>query len=433
MIKQLGFKKLLIFLVLSATVALVYQIPFLRYTFYEQMKAALCLTDTQMGDTQAALTLLNLIGYPIGGILASRFSTKKLICVTLAVYIPVTAMFLFTTNYIVLLIIFAIYGFFGVATLWSAYLSALRSLVDENKQSTIFGSSEATRGIIQTINAVIFLAIMSRASSPVIGYKTVMALGTGLFVIVLAAAVFILPSDKKEESEKSEKAATAGNDEKQYTFWDVIKNSGVWICIIIIMCAYAVWTVGNNYLTTYTVRVLNISESLASSVGIVRSYVIVFAAGFIGGWLLDKFNYKGKAFFFLFAATIISLIGALTTNEVLVICLVFTLVISFIANIMKSTYFSILGQAGISRGMTPLATGIISLIAFIPDFVTPTLCGRWLDAATEAGDVVAGFRKIFFLMIGFAVVGIAGSVVLIIRTKKLGLSKLEMEAEAEKA
>ena len=48
---------------------------------------------------------------------------------------------------------------------------------------------------------------------------------------------------------------------------------------------------GNGYLTTYTVQVLNISPSLASTLGIVRSYIIVFLAGFLGGWVLDRFTF----------------------------------------------------------------------------------------------------------------------------------------------
>lgn len=427
MLKQLGFKKLLAFIVISASVAVIYQIPFLRYTFYEQMKSALSLTDTQMGDTQAALTALNLVGYPIGGWLAARFSPKKLLSATLAIYAVVTAMFFVTTNYIVLLVIFAVYGFFGTATTWSAYLLALRTLVDEKHQSTIFGSSEATRGIIQTINAFIFLAIMARSATAVSGYMNVMLYGVILYIVLLILAVIFLPSSSADEY--AGKEDQGGN---RYTFWQVVKEPGVWICIIVIMCAYVVWTVGNNYLTTYTVRVLNMSETMASTVGIIRSYIVVFLAGFLGGWFLDKFSLKGKGFVIFFCVTIVCLIGAMTTDKILVICLLFTLAISFMANCMKSTYFSIMGQAGIPRSMTAMATGVISLIAFIPDFITPTLCGRWLDAATAAGDVTMGFKKIFIMMIGFAVVGVIGAI-LLARSGKKVLEAGEAQTDGKKA
>ena len=50
-----------------------------------------------------------------------------------------------TTDFTVLLIIHLLYGFFGIATLWSAYLKGIRNLGNEDNQSKMFGSSEALR------------------------------------------------------------------------------------------------------------------------------------------------------------------------------------------------------------------------------------------------------------------------------------------------
>ena len=177
--KNFGFRKLMIFIILSASVALAYQLPYMRYTFYDQMAAALQLTDTQMGLLATALTFTNTLCYPIGGFFAERFSMKKLICITLAAYATLTALFAFTTNFYILIGIHVLYGFFGIATLWSAYLSGLRTLADENNQSTIFGSSEATRGVLQTITAFAFLGIMNVAATPILGFKLVMLAGAG--------------------------------------------------------------------------------------------------------------------------------------------------------------------------------------------------------------------------------------------------------------
>ncbi|MEG1331987.1 MAG: MFS transporter, partial [Eubacterium sp.] len=183
------------------------------------------------------------------------------------------------------------------------------------------------------------------------------------------------------------------NNDEKYTIKEVLANPGVWITILVICCAYISWTVGNGYLTTYTVQVLNISPSLATTLGIVRSYIIVFLAGFIGGFILDKFTYKGKAFLIMFTSIIVIVLGVMLTSKVIPICIGLTLVIAFVANVMKSTYWSVMEQAGIPVKMTPLATGIISFIAFIPDFIVGPLCGSWLDTAKAAGNVADGFNK----------------------------------------
>ena len=193
------------------------------------------------------------------------------------------------------------------------------------------------------------------------------------------------------------------------------------------MCAYISWTLGNDYLTIYTVQVLNVSESLASTLGIVRSYIIVILAGFLGGWLLDKFTYKGKGFIVLFSAIAIAIAAVMFSSKVVPVCIGLTLLIAFLANVMKSTYWSVMGQAGIPTKMTALATGFISLIVFLPDMIVPTICGIWIDTAAAAGNIEAGFNKIFILLIAFSLIGIIAGYILMRRTKAM-----EARGEIEK-
>ena len=419
--KDFGFRKWMIFIILSASVAIAYQLPYLRYTFYDQMMAALQLNDVQMGVLASAVSIASTISYPIGGFLANRFSMRSLINLTLAAFVVLTVAFAFTTNYIFLIGIHVLYGFFGIATLWSAYLVGIRSLGDESVQSKLFGFSEATRGILQTLLGFAFLAIMGVAATPIIGFKTMLIVGAVVTGIFLVLGFIFLPKTEKEE--KSEIAP-----EDKVTILDVVKNPGVWITIIILICAYSCWSFGNGYLTTYTVRVGGLSESTASTLGMIRSYVIVFVAGFFGGWFLDRFTYKGKAFIGLFSLSAAGFVLIMFTAKALAISICLTLLLAFIANIMKATYWSVMGQAGIPAKMTALATGFISLIIFLPDAVLPTIIGTWLSNAEAAGNIAAGFDKIFIMLAVFAIVGIIGSLLLVKRTKsieKKGLAESE--------
>lgn len=409
----------MVFFILSATVALAYQIPYLRYTFYDQFAAAYQFSNTQIGLLASALTFTNTLCYPIGGFIADRFSTKTLICITLAAFAILTAIFALTTNFVVLIIVHILYGFFGIATLWSAYLNGIRNLADKDNQSKIFGSSEATRGIIQTIKGFAFLGILGIMASDAAGIKAVLLFGSGACVAFFILALIFLPKTEiKAVTEENAKEA-----EVKYSLMDVLKNPGVWVTIFVIMFAYISWTVGNGYLTTYTVQVLQISPATASALGIVRSYIIVLLAGFIGGFVLDKFTYKGKGFLVFFAAIIAAIAGVMLTSKVVPLCIALTLVIAFLANIMKSTYWSIMDQAGVPLGMTAIATGIISFIAFIPDFLVGPICGKWLDDAAAAGNIAEGFDKIFILLIVSSAIGIVSAVLLTQRTKKLAVHR----------
>lgn len=417
--KKFNFQTFMVFFILSATVALAYQIPYLRYTFYDQFAAAYQFSNTQIGLLASALTFTNTLCYPIGGFIADRFSTKTLICITLAAFAILTAIFALTTNFVVLIIVHILYGFFGIATLWSAYLNGIRNLADKDNQSKIFGSSEATRGIIQTIMGFAFLGILGIMASDAAGIKAVLLFGSGACVVFFILALIFLPKTEiKAVTEENAKEA-----EVKYSLMDVLKNPGVWVTIFVIMFAYISWTVGNGYLTTYTVQVLQISPATASALGIVRSYIIVLLAGFIGGFVLDKFTYKGKGFLVFFAAIIAAIAGVMLTSKVVPLCIALTLVIAFLANIMKSTYWSIMDQAGVPLGMTAIATGIISFIAFIPDFLVGPICGKWLDDAAAAGNIAEGFDKIFILLIVSSAIGIVSAVLLTQRTKKLALHR----------
>ncbi|MBQ2763711.1 MAG: MFS transporter [Firmicutes bacterium] len=410
--KNFGFRKLMIFIILSATVAIAYQLPYLRYTFYDQMIDVLSLNNTQLAFIGTAVSIMSVICYPIGGILANRYSTRNLIIITLAAFVGLTVWFAFTTNYIMLVVIHFLYGFFGIATLWSAYLNGIRNLGTPETQSTLFGSSEATRGIIQTIFGFVFLGIVGAIAAPAVGFKTMLLVGAAITAVFLVLAIIFLPKEEKNDVETVEA-------EEKFSLKDVLTNKGVWIVTLLLAGGYTTWSVGNGYLTTYTVQVLGISDSLASALGIVRSYIIVFLAGFIGGWLLDKFSYKGKGLFILFCIIIGCILGVMFTSAVMPICVAMTLVIAFFANVIKATYWSTMEQAGIPAKMTALATGIISFIGFMPDLIITMLCGILLDNATAAGNVAAGFTQIFMILIAFAVLGIVASIMLMKRTKAL--------------
>jgi len=415
---KFGFRKLMIFIILSATVAIAYQIPYLRYTFYDQMMEVLKLNNTQMGIMATAVSLTSTLCYPIGGFFASRFSIRSLICITLAAFVGLTVWYAFTTNYIMLLIIHVLYGFFGIATLWSAYLSGIRKLGTQDNQSTLFGSSEATRGIVQTVLGFAFLGVMGISLTPQIGFRWLLLVGAGVTAVFLFLALIYLPKGQSTDED------TSVQEQSEKCSWmDVLKNKGVWILTIMIMGAYTIWSMGNGYLTTYTVQVLNISPSLASTLGIVRSYIIVFLAGFLGGWVLDRFTFKGKAFLIMFSTVIIAYLGVMLTNKLIPICIGITLVLAFIANVMKSTYWSTMDQAGIPVYMTPLATGVISFIAFMPDFALPPIFGAILDKAAAAGNIASGFNMIFLIIIAFSVMGIVGSILLTRRTQKINSEK----------
>ena len=406
---KLSGKNVIVFIVLAASGALAYLMPYLRFNFYQQMMDGLMLNDAQIGLIGSAVNLVNTLCYPIGGALANRFKTKTLIVTTLASFVVLSLWYAFATGFVQLFIIHVLFAFFGIATLWSAYLSAVRGLADEKSQSKIFGWNEGTRGLIQFVVSLAIVALMGIAVNAAQGFTYVMIFAAVVCAIFLVLAIVFMDGGKKKGAEEAaaETASEAPADEKKYTIGDVLKNPGVWIVTFLIMFAYFFWTVGNSYLSQYTVDVLGLDAGTASTIGTVRTYLIVAIAGLLGGVLLDKFPYKGRSFIVLLAVNIVLVIAVMLTGSMLLLCVALTICISFISNIMKTTYWSTMGEAGIPAAMTPLATGVISFICFMPDWIYPAVFGGWLEAARPGGtEALAGvYTTIFIILIVFGILG----------------------------
>lgn len=406
----------LVLLILSLIAGLMYLTPLLRFSFYDQMMEALNLTDIQIGTIGSVYAIFCIICYPISGILADKFSTKKLLIISTFAMSLITVWYCFLPGYISLIIIHALYGIFSIATFWSPYLKAVRQLGSESEQGRLYGISEGLRGIGQTVVATICLFVVASFASISIGFSILLIINAVVFILLMLAVMFIIPNDTVENNgeEKSEKSASVvGIISKSLT------SSSTWICIFVIMSGYTLWCTANGYIGTYCTRVLGISANMSSTLSIIRSYVIVFLAGFTGGFIIDKFKTKGQGMMLVFLAGAISIVAVLFTSKVTAICIIITIVLAYIVNVLKSTYWSILGDAGIPVESTGMATGIISLIALTPDMYVPIIISRFISYGESIGNLKLGFDFMLIWLLVWSVLGIFSGVILKRRKEKI--------------
>ena len=406
----------LVLLILSLIAGLMYLTPLLRFSFYDQMMEALNLTDIQIGTIGSVYAIFCIICYPISGILADKFSTKKLLIISTFAMSLITVWYCFLPGYISLIIIHALYGIFSIATFWSPYLKAVRQLGSESEQGRLYGISEGLRGIGQTVVATICLFVVASFASISIGFSILLIINAVVFILLMLAVMFIIPNDTVENNgeEKGEKSASVvGIISKSLT------SSSTWICIFVIMSGYTLWCTANGYIGTYCTRVLGISANMSSTLSIIRSYVIVFLAGFTGGFIIDKFKTKGQGMMLVFLAATISVSAILLTSKITAICIIVTIVLAYIVNVIKSTYWSILGDAGIPVESTGIATGIISLIALSPDMFVPIIISRFITYGENIGNIKLGFDLMLIWILVWSILGIVSGIILKRRKEKI--------------
>lgn len=403
-------KKWPVLITLSLIAGLVYLTPFLRFSFYDQMKEALELGDLGIGTIGAVYGAFNVAGYVPGGYLAEKVQTKRLLLISCLGMLVCTIWYSFYPDYVSLLIIHALYGIFSVGTFWSAYLKAVRNLASEEEQGKIFGISEGMRGLGQAGVAFLCLFALGTFASVKVGFRAVLWINSAAFGLLFLAVMILVPNEEKQEKVVKKKG--------ENLLLRFLKNPSVWICIFVIMCGYVLWNTVNGYLGTYCTRILKLSPEVSSILSIMRSYIIVFGAGITGGIFMDKFSSKGQGMLAAFILALAASAGIFFTETQIVLCVGITLILAYVVNAVKSTYWSILGEAGIPQESTGMATGVISVIALTPDiFVTPVI-SRFISWGEKSGQEAAGFHLMMLWMVIWSVLGICSAVILKRKAKK---------------
>lgn len=412
-------KRNIVLIILSVIAGIAYLAPLIRFTFYDQMVAALGITDIQLGTLAGVYGTLSVIGYVPSGILAEKFNTKKLLILSCATMCLITLWYSMFPGFTALIVIHGLYGVFSVGTFWSPYLKAIRNLGDENEQGRLFGISEGVRGVGQTIVAFICLGVMGLFATEAAGFRAVLLINAAVFALLTLLVIFLVPDFDKD---KRKEVATT---EKKESMWKAFGKSSIWLCIFVIMCGYILWNTANSYMGTYCTRVLMITPELSSTLSIVRSYIIVFVAGISGGIIMDKFKFKGSGMFFAFLATGVCAAAVFFTSQATMICVVVTVILAYLVNVIKSTYWSILGEAGVPLAMTGIATGIISLIGLSPDIFVAPIISRFLAYGEAQGDVTIGFNIMIVWMVVWSALGILSAVLLKRRGVKIKAREIE--------
>lgn len=408
--------------ILSVIAGIMYLTPLLRFSFYDQMLVSLEITDIQLGTIGATYGLFNVISYVPSGILADKFNTKFLLVLSCVAMCLVTIWYSVFPGYKALIVIHALFGIFSVGTFWSPYLKAIRNLGPEEEQGRLFGISEALRGVGQTIVAFICLGALGAIATVAAGFRAVLLINAGVFALLAVLVILFVPDLDKERAKmeaKETKTTEKVEVEDQGTILQTLKSSSTWLCIFVIACGYTVWITANSYLGTYGVRVLKLSPQISSAVSILRSYIIVFVAGVSGGILMDKFEFKGHGLFLAFLATGICALATYMTSSFPIVALGVTILIAYFVNVIKSTYWSILGEAGIPMAMTGMATGVISFIGLTPDIFVPPIISRFIEYGERIGNPDLGFNMMLGWMVAWGILGMIAATFLKKRGKKL--------------
>ncbi len=392
-------KHLFSLVVITIAGAMIYGLPYFRLYFYDAYLSTYHLTNTQMGTFGSMFGIFGMISYLFGGIVADMVSPRKLMSVSLILTGVGGFLHLMHPSYIMLVAIYAMWGFTSLFAFWPSLIKSLRGIANENEQSKAYGFMDGGRGIVYAIDGACIIAIFgyfSKVFSDAAGLNGVITYYS-IIAVVLGILVFLLlkdskPSAKDETVSKEEKFSVA-------QILEVLKMPGVWILSAILCCTY-VMNISFYYFTPYATAQFGMAATAAAIVTVAAQYVRPVAA-FSGGIFADKIG-RSKVMYVTFSlmgicTLLMTVMGNMSAPMFIVLCIL--IYVGMYGG--YSLVFSMMEEGGIPIRVAGTAIGLVCTLGYLPEVIVPFASGKLLDAFGTGG-----YRYMFIAMTIMMVVGI---------------------------
>lgn len=362
----------------------IFPLIYLKTNYQETILEVYGISLAQLNSIFTVLGIAYLLGYFPSGWFADRFSSKKLIFVSLLICGICGLWFAQVPSYPFVILIYTIWGIFTIITFWSAHLKMVKLISTREEEGRFFGALDGGRGIVEAVLASIAIYIFSSAlgdHTDFVHKKEALTLVVYMYSIVLIIVAFLIlffvkdyqKTSKNEQRTLKSKPATKIqlND-----FKSIFSNKFVWLLgSIIFMCYILTWSV--YYQGGFLQTNINMDAATVGKVTVIMLWMRP-VGGFLGGFLGDKFGKSnilmtalGLGSVFLIAMAISSVTMPDFYFSTLVV------LIGLMAYTVRGLYWSLLGDCRIDPKILGLAIGCISFIGYFPDIIIPNV-NIWL-------------------------------------------------------
>ncbi len=409
---------------LSLAGSVIYELPYIKYVYYDSLNAAFGMTEQQSGFLLSMYAIGCILTYIPGGIFADRFSTKKLMVASLfGTGLLGIALALFM-NYTAALIIFFLFAISTSFVFWSGLMKALRIVGGKEDSGSAYGWYYALSSVVALICSFIFLYFYNKYLPDHHAAMFAVIMAMSIAAIIAGVLIIFLYKDSDDPA-----ANTA--EEDKFHFRDLpvaLKNKYVWLSAILMFLMYAVYSCA-SYFTPYLTARIGMDVQDSALIAVIRTYVLFFLSP-VGGYIADKLlkstlKFYSIGFVFL-AALYFGVIFVPGDPSSMTLAITLSFLASAFGIMMYGVMWSILNEVNIPLTYAGTAIGIASIFVYTPDLFMHTIFGSWLDKYGAEG----GYLRIFVTLGSFAVLAIFMSLYLAKAAKKTAAAKAE-EAPAQ--
>lgn len=394
---------------------MIFGLPFhvVRY-FRPTLLDVFNLTNAKLGDAIAVYGVTAMISYFPSGVIADRFSARKLMSLSLLATALGGVYMATIPGQTGLSLLFGYWGVTTILLFWSAMIRATREWGGKLAQGRAFGLLDGGRGLVGAGAATIAVFFLSgllpsdldnvtdiqrtHALKAIIYFYSVLTFGTAILIWF-----FIPDSDTNNSHSRSFTGIPK-----------VLRNRLAWLQAIIVVCAYCGYR-GLDFYALYGIDVLGMNEVSAARFVSNATFLRPIAA--IGaGFLADRFTTKkviwGTFALLLLSYLVLSLVSpAQNVQNILFINLIFTFMAVYA---LRGVYFALFEETNVSGKLTGTTVGLISLIGFTPDIFFNSIAGRILDASPG----IEGYHNFYLFLCVFAGIGLMATLALAHRVKR---------------
>ena len=421
---HLSLKTFLAIISFSIAGSVIYELPYIKYVYYDKLLPAFDMTNAQAGFLLSAYAIGCLILYIPGGIMADKFSTKKMLVLSLFGTGILGFIMAFSMNYITALIVFFLFAVTTSFVFWTALNKGLRLLGGKEDSGSTYGWYYALGSVISLVCSIIFWALYaSTENAHDAMFKTIIAMS----VAVILAGILVQITFKEDATAMGELA-----EEDRFKLSDVgkaIRNPYLWWASIIMFLIYTIYS-NVTYFTPYLSSQVGMDVSDSAFLGIIRGYVFYFLSP-LGGYIADKLlksTLKLYGYGFIVLGALFFITTQIPAGEGSVtIAIIISLLASAFAMMLYGVMWSILNEINIPISYAATAIGLASMVIYLPDLFVPEMIGSWLDNLGEE----AGYFRMFIFFGICCVLAVVLSLTLAKKVKTLNASKETAPAEAE--
>lgn len=416
-----SFHRVFLLVLVSIGSSIVYTPAYLQYVFDKPLGKALIASGvatpdsvaTTMGTLLSAYSWTALVCYLPSGIIADRIRVRTLAWVGFGSTALLVYWYAFFPSYTVLIGLFIGMGVTTILIWWGIRFKLVRLVSEEDEYSRNIGISYGLYGLVGLLLGFLNAWIISLLSDQgdVIPMRSVLiVLGSVIMALAVLSFLFI----PKFEGE-------FGSGDEGFNFkqlGQVLSNPVVWLAAATLFFVYFFYT-GVNQTTGYMDNVMKLAPGIVLVVGSVRTYGVSLVSAPVFGAVATKLGSPSKV---IGTGSVVVMIGLAVfaflpaQASLAYVAVAMAILLAFVANGVFGICSSQLTEGKVSVSVFGTATGLLSVIGFLPDTFSYIWFGSIRDAHQD--NPAVAYNQIFLILAGAALIAAVCAFALIVVARK---------------